>query len=184
MRVVATNVETVYVNNQEQLQERVQRYLAEGGEIREQTDDSVTLFVKKKMNVVVLIVGLLLCLVPGLAYLIWYLTADQSQLVTVKVGAASNIGGYHPAPTADMAEKMNAARNDKPPTDAPAPAEGQAPTAAGPVTPPSPAPLGAADPATAIPATPPAPAPAPPAATPPAAPPVDPTQPQPPQQGF
>ena len=40
--------------------------------------------------VVVLVVGLILCLVPGIVYLIWYSTADQNQQITVQVNDAKN----------------------------------------------------------------------------------------------
>jgi hypothetical protein len=95
--VPKTNEEFLYVHNREELQSTVQRLVTDrGGVVQNQSDDEVVVYVKTKMNIVVLVVGLLLCLVPGLAYLIWYLTADQNQLIHVKVGAPSNIGGYHP----------------------------------------------------------------------------------------
>jgi hypothetical protein len=92
-----TNEEFLYVHNREELQSTVQRLVSDrGGVVQNQAEDEVVVYVKTKMNVVVLVVGLILCLVPGLAYLIWYMTADQNQLIHVKVGAPSNIGGYHP----------------------------------------------------------------------------------------
>lgn len=97
MRVVAkTNEEYLYVHNQEELQRTVQSLVQRGGVVQDQRDDEVVLYIKKKMNIFVLIVGLILCLVPGVVYLIWYLTADQNQLMHVKIGQAPNIGGYHP----------------------------------------------------------------------------------------
>jgi hypothetical protein len=138
--MATTNEETMYVHNHEELQRTVQNLVQRGGVVQDQSDTEVTLFIKKKMNVVVLIVGLILCVVPGLAYLIWYMTADQSQLMHVKIGKAPNIGGYHPVDETDQS--------------AAAPA-----TAATPPGAPPPAPLPASDPASQIPTMPTAPEP-------------------------
>ena len=92
---MATNIETMWVTDQDNLQRTVQTLVAQGGVVQGQADTEVTVFLKKKMNIVVLIVGLVLCIVPGLAYLIWYATADQSQQITVKVGSPTNIKTDH-----------------------------------------------------------------------------------------
>src|SRR5829696_7721534 len=92
---MATNIETMWVSDPEQLQRTVQNLVTRGGVVQAQSDTEVTLYIKKKMNIVVLIVGLVLCLVPGLAYLIWYTTADQNQQVTVKVGSPDSIKTDH-----------------------------------------------------------------------------------------
>lgn len=93
----------MYVHNREELDQKV-RYLVErGGVVQDQREDEVVVYVKKKMNIVVLVVGLILCLVPGLAYLIWYTTADQNQVMHVKIGRAPNLGGYHPKEEYDTA---------------------------------------------------------------------------------
>lgn len=141
--VAKTNEEYMYVHNREELDQKV-RYLVErGGIVQDQRDDEVIVFVKKKMNVVVLVVGLILCLVPGIAYLIWYLTADQNQLMHVKIGRAPNIGGYHPKEEYDTSGGASA-NAGPPPAGLPAqdgatqiPTMPQPSTDAAPVTPPS-----------------------------------------------
>lgn len=115
--MASTNEETIYVHNHDELQRTVQNLVTRGGVVQDQTDDEVTLYIKKKMNIVVLVVGLILCLVPGLAYLIWYLTADQNQLMHVKIGKAPNIGGYHPVDEFDKDTGAGGAT----PTDSPVP---------------------------------------------------------------
>jgi hypothetical protein len=92
---MATNIETMWVGDPEQLQRTVQNLVTRGGVVQGQSDTEVSLSIKKKINVPVLVVGLILCLVPGLAYLIWYLTADQNQQVTVKVGTPDTIKTDH-----------------------------------------------------------------------------------------
>lgn len=92
---MATNIETMWVSDLDNLQRTVATLTAQGGVVQGQSDTEVTVFLKKKMNVIVLIVGLVLCLVPGLAYLIWYSTADQNQQITVKVGSPTNIKTDH-----------------------------------------------------------------------------------------
>jgi hypothetical protein len=92
---MATNVETMWVTSQEQLDATVQTLLAQGGQVQGQGDGEVQVYLKKKMNVIVLVVGLLLCLVPGLVYLLWYSTADQNQQITVKIGGPTSIHTEH-----------------------------------------------------------------------------------------
>jgi hypothetical protein len=88
---MATNVETMWVGDSDQLEATVQTLMAQGGVVQNLTDTEITLYLKKKINVVVLVVGLILCLVPGLAYLVWYTTSDQNQLITVKIGSPPTI---------------------------------------------------------------------------------------------
>jgi len=92
---MATNIETMWVGDPEQLQRTVQNLVSRGGVVQAQSDTEVSLYLEKKINVPVLVVGLILCLVPGLAYLAWYLTADQNQQTTVKVGSPTTIKTDH-----------------------------------------------------------------------------------------
>ena len=150
---MATLQETIWVHNHDELHSTVQRLVSQGGVVQNQTDDEVQLFLKKKMNILVLVVGLLLCLVPGLAYLIWYSTADQSQAITVKVGAAPTLGGYHPEEDEAAASSSPGATPPSTPTGGPgvaAPLPGPSAPPAAPIPPPP-----AADP---VPAPPPPPA--------------------------
>ena len=91
---MANLTETVWVNTEDEFRVTIDRYLAQGGVVQNQTPGATTLYVKKQMNIVVLVVGLVLCLVPGIAYLIWYSMADQNQVITVRIGKPDNIGGY------------------------------------------------------------------------------------------
>lgn len=136
---MTTSIETMWVGDPEQLQRTVQNLVSRGGVVQAQSDTEVSLFIKKKLNVPVLVVGLVLCLVPGLAYLAWYLTADQNQQMTVKVGSPDSIRTEH---------QHWYDSDGSPPA-----AEAEPPVAAAPdaVTPPEPAELGVADPLAAIP---------------------------------
>ena len=158
---MATNIETMWVGDPEQLQRTVQNLVTRGGVVQGQTDTEVSLYIKKKINVPVLVVGLVLCLVPGLAYLAWYLTADQNQQVTVKVGAPDTIKTDH--------QHWYDSDGTPPASNAAAAAP------ASPAAPSEPAGLGVADPLTEIPPLPTAsPEAAPAIPPPPPAPPVPP----------
>lgn len=159
---MATNIETMWVGDPEQLQRTVQNLVSRGGVVQAQSDTEVSLHLKKKINVPVLVVGLILCLVPGLAYLAWYLTADQDQQTTVKVGSPASIKTDH----------QHWYDTDGAPPAADATAGPADPQATSPV-PPEPVGLGTADPLAAIPPMPtpvtdPVTAVPPPPATPPA----------------
>ena len=54
---MATNIETMWVGDSEQLQRTVQNLVARGGVVQGQSDTEVSLYIKKKINIVVLIVG-------------------------------------------------------------------------------------------------------------------------------
>lgn len=92
---MAANIETMWVSDTTQLQSTVQSLVAQGGVVQGQGETEVQVYLKKKLNIVVVIVGLLLCLVPGIAYLIWYSTADQNQQITVKIGSPASIHTQH-----------------------------------------------------------------------------------------
>ncbi|MEZ5142526.1 MAG: hypothetical protein R2726_08425 [Acidimicrobiales bacterium] len=164
---MATLAETIWVNNHAELESTVQRLVAQGGVVQNQTEDSVDLYLKKKMNVVVLVVGLILCLVPGLAYLIWYSTADQNQAITVKVGSAPTLGGYHPERDEDTSAPPPGDTGTAPgalpgSTGAPAAPIPPTPTEPVPAPPPTPPAGGSAPPMPPAPGETPPPPPAPP----------------------
>jgi hypothetical protein len=73
------------------MQATVQTLVGQGGVVQHQDEQQTIVYLKKKMNIAVLVIGLILCLVPGLVYLIWYTTADQNQQITVQVGQPPQI---------------------------------------------------------------------------------------------
>ncbi|MCB1005192.1 MAG: hypothetical protein KDB35_13495 [Acidimicrobiales bacterium] len=154
---MSTLQQTVWVNSFDEFRATIDRYISEGGVVQEQEPGATTLFVEKKLNVVVLVVGLVLCLLPGLAYLGWYLWADKDQVVTVRMGKPDNIGGYQPGgepepaelpPHAASAENLAIPPASATPPAAPVPPATSAPVTA-PVDPPPTAPPAAAPPAAA-----------------------------------
>jgi hypothetical protein len=92
---MAIEVETMWVADEEQLQATVQRLVAQGGKVQAHAPGEVQLHVDKKLSVPVLVGGLVLCLVPGLVYWIWYAAADRSRQVTVKVGTPPTVRRQH-----------------------------------------------------------------------------------------
>jgi hypothetical protein len=96
---MATSTETVWVADRAQLQATVQTLVDQGGQVRHDGPGEVHLHVPRKLNVAVLVGGLVLCIVPGLAYLIWYTAADRSRMVVVKVGSPPQLRAHPPSPT-------------------------------------------------------------------------------------
>jgi hypothetical protein len=122
---MGTNIETMWVADRAQLDATVQTLVAQGGEVQGQGPDGVQLHLKKKLNVVALIGGLVLCIVPGLVYLAWYLTADQDQQITLRIGTPPTIrtGQQHwhdqPTPAGGGAPGSLPPAPGPPPTPAP-----------------------------------------------------------------
>jgi hypothetical protein len=105
---MAIDVETMWVADEEQLQATVRTLVLQGGQVQARTPGEIQLLLEKQISVPVLVGGLVLCLVPGLVYLIWYLAADRSEHITVKVGTPPTVRTHHqlwpdgadePAPT-------------------------------------------------------------------------------------
>jgi hypothetical protein len=92
---MAIDVETMWVADEEQLQATVQTLVMQGGTVQSRAPGEIQLLVNKKLSIPVLVGGLVLCLVPGLAYLIWYFAADRSRQVTVKVGTPPTVRTHH-----------------------------------------------------------------------------------------
>jgi hypothetical protein len=150
---MATNIETMWVSDQAQMQATVQTLVGQGGVVQAQYDTEVQVYLKKKMNIAVLIVGLVLCVIPGLAYLIWYSTSDQNQQITVKIGSPANIKTEHQhwydenapdAATPATPAAPGALPTSTPGSEIPAPAPPAMPAPAplpDPTTPPPPTPL-------------------------------------------
>jgi hypothetical protein len=92
---MATGVETMWVADEAQLQATVETLVAQGGQLQARAPDEAQVHVEKKLNGAVLVGGLVAGLVPGLVYLAWHKLADQSRLVTVRVGAPSTIRTEH-----------------------------------------------------------------------------------------
>jgi hypothetical protein len=89
---MATLSETIWVRDSTELDTTVRNLVARGGQVQAQDGQSVRIYLKKTINVPVLVVLFLLCVVPGLVYLVWYLSADQNQDITVRIGTPANLG--------------------------------------------------------------------------------------------
>jgi hypothetical protein len=88
-------VETLWVADEAQLEATIGTLVAQGGTVEARQPGEATLFVAKKLSVPVLVGGLVVFVLPGLVYLAWYLLADQSRHVTVRVGTPPSVGGGH-----------------------------------------------------------------------------------------
>jgi hypothetical protein len=73
------------VPNVQVMEARMTSFLAQGFIVAHKTDTSVTLQKKKEFNIVWAIVGLVLCILPLLIYLIVYITRPDVELIEIAV---------------------------------------------------------------------------------------------------
>jgi hypothetical protein len=85
---MSANVRTVSVPTREQMRQAVMSYVAQGFVVSTQDEDSATMFKKKEFSIVWAIVGLFLCFLPLLIYLIIYVTQSDEMVVIRVVGQA------------------------------------------------------------------------------------------------
>jgi hypothetical protein len=118
--------ETMWVADEAQLQATVATLVGQGGTVTAQAPGEATVFVEKKLSVPVLVGGLVVFVLPGLVYLGWYLLADQSRHVTVRVGTPPSVRGNHqlwpddpdpvaPTPPPDIEPTVFGSRGGDPP---------------------------------------------------------------------
>lgn len=84
---MAARTQVVTVSDKQELENAVQRYIAQGYAVYRQTKDSTTLFKKNEFKPVWAVVGLLLCLVPLLIYLLIYATSKDQMVIIRIVGS-------------------------------------------------------------------------------------------------
>ena len=76
------NTMQLQVYSPQQLDQTINGYIARGFIVMNRTAESVTLFKQKQFSILWLVIGLILCVVPLLVYLIVYAT-QQDQMVIV-----------------------------------------------------------------------------------------------------
>ena len=84
---MATAVSQVPVGTSAQLEQMVSSYIAQGFTVANRTPDSVTMLKKKEFNILWAVIGLVVCLLPLLVYLIVYAT-QQDQMVEIRLDPA------------------------------------------------------------------------------------------------
>ncbi len=97
---MATSVKVVQVTNQGQMQSAITSYIAQGFVIENQTAVSTTMMKKKQFSALWAVVGLILCVIPLLVYLIIY-AAESDQMVELRLvtpEAISEAQAVPPAP--------------------------------------------------------------------------------------
>jgi hypothetical protein len=94
---MSTATTMVTVQSVEQLEMEVTRYIAKGFVLMNRTDKSVTLFKKKEFSILWLVLGLILCVVPLLIYLIIY-AGQKDQMVQILVSGAAPVVAPMSAP--------------------------------------------------------------------------------------
>src|SRR6266704_87865 len=82
--VFMANVRYIDVTEPEQMQLEITRLVAAGFTVANQSDRSVTLVKRKQFSIPMLIIGLLLCVVPLLIYLIVY-ASQSDQIVEIRL---------------------------------------------------------------------------------------------------
>jgi hypothetical protein len=75
---------TVVVPSQDQLEQAVMSYVAQGFVVSTQTPDTTTMFKKKEFNVVWAVIGFFACVLPLIVYCIVY-AAQSDKMVVIRV---------------------------------------------------------------------------------------------------
>ena len=78
------SVRQVSVSSAEQLEQSISSYIAQGFAVMNRSPNSATMFKKKEFSVLWAIVGLLLCIIPLLIYLVVY-AVESDQMVEIRV---------------------------------------------------------------------------------------------------
>src|SRR5690242_16360941 len=73
-----------------QMESAVTGYIAQGFLVANRTPTSVTLVKRKQFSIVALVIGLILCVVPLLIYLVYYLTL-QDQLIEITLAQVGQL---------------------------------------------------------------------------------------------
>jgi len=73
-----------------QMESAVTGYIAKGFLVANRTPTSVTLVKRKQFSIVALVIGLILCVVPLLIYLVYYLTL-QDQLIEITLAQVGQL---------------------------------------------------------------------------------------------
>ena len=90
-------VQQLSVYSPEQIDQAIRGYIAQGFVVMNRTRVSATMFKKKEFSILWLVVGLILCVIPLLIYLIVY-AIQSDQMVEIRLIAAPAIAV--PAPPA------------------------------------------------------------------------------------
>ncbi len=103
MRGMSTSVQTVVVATEQQVEPVVTGYIAQGFTVQSRTADSVTLFKKKEFSILWLVIGLLLCVIPLLVYLVQY-SREEDKMVIIKVASGGELAA--PATTLPAVDQL------------------------------------------------------------------------------
>jgi uncharacterized membrane protein YukC len=93
---MATVTTSLQAHNPPQLETMVNNYIAQGYTLVNRTPNQVTLIKRKEFSILWLVIGLILCLIPLLVYLIIYASEQDKMVVIDLVGAQP--GGYAGSP--------------------------------------------------------------------------------------
>ncbi len=78
---MATNVQTLAVQNEQQLEQYITSYIAQGYQLANRTQQQTTLIKRKEFSIFWLVIGLILCVLPLFIYLIIYATQSDQMVV-------------------------------------------------------------------------------------------------------
>ena len=94
---MATTVQTIQVQTNEQMQNAIRSYIVQGYVIANQTEFSTTMIKKKELSTLWAVVGLLLCVLPLLVYLIVYATQSDA-VVEIRMASGASPSSQTPPP--------------------------------------------------------------------------------------
>jgi hypothetical protein len=104
---MSTVVQQVQVPDAASMEHTITSYIAQGFTVQSRTETSATLFKKNEFSVLWAVVGLLLCLLPLLVYLVVYAT-ENDQMVQIVIAAP--VGAPRVHWTEDSSQWYDAAR--------------------------------------------------------------------------
>ena len=115
---MGASVKVIQVSNQGQMENAVRSYIAQGFVIANQTTTSTTMMKKKEFSVLWAIVGLVLCILPLLAYLIIY-SVQSDQMVEIRLVTPEATSQAQAVPPAPRVGAFPASTESLPPPSAP-----------------------------------------------------------------
>jgi hypothetical protein len=81
---MATETRTLTVHDRAELDSTVTGYISQGFVVAQQTEMSVTMFKKRSFDIGKYFRGLIMCIVPGVLYLLRY-TGEKNEMVIINI---------------------------------------------------------------------------------------------------
>lgn len=94
-------VQNFPVYSEAQMEQTITSFIAQGYVLSNRTPSSATLFKKKEFSILWLVIGLILCLVPLIIYLIIY-ASESDKMVQIFLADPATSPGFAPSPSGQL----------------------------------------------------------------------------------